>query len=152
MIYALLNRNQNLTDCQHIAVAIRDKHSSAIQIWVARKVIVHAMQAIGIGRQTYCLYCRDEVSLSDSRTPEHRTAALRWHFEHRAIADCIGEIRNPPTPFAIGVLNPSNHGCYVCLGCETAPERHRTQCQTIENGMTYCHLGNGMALGCLPNP
>lgn len=45
-----------------------------------------------------------------------------------------------PTLHAFGIENPPNNGCYILLGCETTPQRNRTDCQTIVVGCTYCHL------------
>ncbi len=145
MIYALLNQHQAHADCQ--AIPARD--AAIIQTWVTAGVIVQIMQANQMAGPFYCVYCRDTVQPTDARPPHGLTAAHPWHFQHDHIGDCIDHTRNPPTPHALGIENPANHGCYILLGCETTPQRNRKDCQTIVDGCTYCHLARTIAPPCV---
>ncbi|MBY0514728.1 MAG: hypothetical protein K2P78_12540 [Gemmataceae bacterium] len=149
MIYALLNEYQAHGDCLAIALAIQNRDAVVIQHWVAAGAIVHAMQANTLPGLFYCLYCRDTVQPSGDRPPKGLTASNPWHFEHDTVGDCISHVRNAPTPHALGIENPGNHGCYILLGCETTPQRNRRDCQTIVGGCTYCHLARTMTPPCV---
>jgi hypothetical protein len=148
VIYALLNQAQPNADRLAIAQAIANRDAVAIRPWVTAGVIVHVMHAPA-GTSYFCIHCRDHVFPTDQRPPRGLTAAGPWHFQHETEPDCVGQTRQPPLPHALGIENPANHGCYVCLGCETTPDRNRRDCQTIVAGRTYCHLATAMTPPCV---
>ena len=153
MIYAL--QNNGVVPAFRFAIAheIGGGHAGAILHHVDNHDLVHIMDALPNGVY-FCIYCLNPVRRSSSRAPIGQDAAAPWHFEHTGDGDtpgdCIGATRNPPTPHALGIVNPSDHGCYVQLGCEAgaAGNRPRTECQTISNAAhTYCH--RAQMQGCL---
>lgn len=149
MIYALFERNTPCDDRLAIARAIWQNDSIAIQEYVTSGTIVHIMDVQSdTRRDLFCVFCRIPVFASRMRAPRGHHAQQPWHFEHRQIGirpgECVGYVRRPPMPHALGIKNPENHGCYISLGCETnergAPTTwHRTRCKTIV-GHSYCHL------------
>lgn len=146
MIYALTD--QNAPDIQRgaIASALRERDMAAVHGFVDQGVIVHVMD-VGENEDVFCVYCRIPVFRSVDRPPAGLVAHAPWHFEHRRMGhhpgECVGHTRQPPTPHALGIKNPRGHGCYVQLGCEHLADRHRSACQTIANGATYCHHAAG---------
>ena len=157
MIYAVLREDLADTHRSAIARAILDHDAATIQLHVARGDIVHILD-IHAAKLFFCIYCRIPVFPTDARAPAGLTAQSPWHFEHartgHSPGECIGQIRRPPIPKAIGILNPAVQGCYVALGCETnanghPTDRHRTNCQTIRAGRTYCHLAGGTQPPCV---
>ncbi|GEM_PF-2398044 len=149
MIYALLDMNHPDVDCLAIAQAVHDHDAATIQHWVNKGVIVHVMQAKSLSGPFYCLWCRDVVSTSNARPPRGLYALAPWHFEHKSDGTCIGYVRSPLLQHAIGIENPSCHGCYILLGRETSPGRNRRDCQTIYDHRTYCHLALMMSPPCV---
>ncbi len=112
MIYALLDPNQPHSDCFAIADAVQKRDAAIIQHWENNRVIAHVMQASTLPGPFYCLYCRDIVVATDVRPPRGHHAADSWHFEHNSNGACIAHVRNPPLRHALGVENPTGHGCY----------------------------------------
>jgi len=144
MIYALTRQDQVDNDCRAIAQAILDRNSEHINRYVFGSSIVHVMH-VTPEMNLFCIYCRIPVFATDARPPDGYEAQNPWHFEHRRTGirpgECIGYVREPPTPNALQIENPRNHGCYVQLGCENELVTcHRTRCHTINRGITYCHL------------
>jgi hypothetical protein len=148
MIYALLDRKASHAQCVKTAQAILDSDHDEIELCVKNQIINHVMNA-DVGDKLHCIYCRDAVSVSQKNPPRGCHAKEPWHFMHAFVNDCIGVVRQPPTQYALGILNPERHGCYVRLGCESVPERDREQCQTIIDGATYCHLATTQNRPCV---
>jgi hypothetical protein len=135
MIYALKNHTDRTT-IEAIKQAISEHDSGAIHPFVG-KVIIHIVDAVTANRPFFCLYCQDEVFPTTARSPAGHRAKNPWHFEHTTNNKCIG------------VVNPCRHGCYVALGCENVTDRNRRNCQTIDKGSTYCHLGATLVPPCI---
>ena len=143
MIYALVQRNTSHDERLAIAQAILDGDSEVIQRHVENGTIIHIMDVQG--RRIFCIHCCNPVRVTRRRAPHGRRAQHPWHFEHieddHTTCRCVDRVRRPPTPFALGLQNPSAHGCYILLGCEDVNDRDRTCCKTINNRRnTYCHL------------
>jgi hypothetical protein len=163
MIYAMTRRD--ISDAARLAIAhaIQHRDSHTIELYVVSGDIVHVMafpteEAVSSERELFCIFCRIPVFSTDARAPGWCPAKNPWHFEHRRTGympgDCVGRTRNPPIPHALGIENPADHGCYVLLGCEVnangmPSERHRTRCQTIDLGRTYCHLAVAVRPRCI---
>ena len=157
MIYALSRFSKVIDNVRlEIAQAIVNNDSQTIEHYVSNNNIIHIIDGSG----STCLYCRNIVRTSIGNGPKdsHYPVKNPWHYEHINGAgaylpnECIGHIRNKPIPHALGISNPQNHGCYICMGCETDPNGnstiwHRKMCRTIVNGRTYCHLA--LINGCI---
>lgn len=147
MIYALTDREQAHADRFAIATAIQNCNAAVILNWVQNGTIVHV--AAATNGPLYCIYCCNDVQPTLSRPPRGFQAADAWHFEHITKGSCVGHLRAPPNANALGIENPSGHGCYVLLGCEAVPGRSRVDCRTIQAGSTYCHLARMMTPPCI---
>ena len=141
MIYALVRQDTSHGERLSIAQAIQDSDSNGIQQHVVSGTIVHIMD-VQDDDDLFCIHCCNPVLPSDRRPPRGRQAQQAWHFQHTEadLEICVGRVRRPPTPFALGLQNPCAHGCYILLGCEDVNDRDRTCCKTINKGHTYCHL------------
>ena len=140
MIYALL---KNQAAHRDIVRAISEHDSRKLQSFVG-KVIIHVIDATTTTGPFFCIYCQDQVSATNVRSPVGHKAQKPWHFQHKTNRKCIGEIG------PLGVQNPRDHGCYVALGCETVKDRNRADCQTIDKaGHTYCHLARTLSPPCV---
>ena len=148
MIYALANSGLNHADRLVIAHAIQSHDAATIQIFVANGSIFHVMN-VPAGADAFCIFCCIPVFTTDARGPSRLQAVNDWHFEHKREGHlpgrCVGFVRQPPVPNALGVGNPKDHGCYILLGHEldangNPTNWHRQRCKTIAFGQTYCHL------------
>jgi hypothetical protein len=147
MIYGLVN--QDTTNAQRlvIAQAIQSSDALVFKQHAENGTIIHIMDTptdVGFS----CFFCRIPVFPTDARPPRGLEANSTWHFEHhrtgRLPGECVGHVRLPPIPYALGVENLAQHGCYIRLGCEinangNPTDWHRTNCKTIVQGLTYCH-------------
>lgn len=137
MIYATSSRTVARNVREDIARAIL-AHQDVLP-FVQQGLIVHIMDAQE-DQPYYCVYCGDEVHPFRMVRPRASVPAGNWYFQHKTENRCIG------TAFALGdaLVNPRNQGCYVQLGCEVdaagrQTDRHRTRCQAIDDGRSYCH-------------
>ncbi len=155
MIYSLIKSDVSDADRLVIAKAIYNSDVSVIENHALNGNIVHIMDAASDEGLT-CVFCRILVFATDARAPHGLEAVRTWHFEHRRTGylpgQCVGHVRRAPIPDALGVENPAQHGCYICMGCETAvygnaTDWHRTACKTIDRSRTYCHLAT--THGCI---
>ena len=150
MIYALVQRDTCHAERSKIARAIQSHCPNVIRQLAENGTIIHIMNMQDDDdRDLFCIHCCNPVFPSRRRPPGARRT---WHFEHCSGADyhtpgeCVGRVRWPPIPSALGIENPAGHGCYIRLDREidenngNPSDQHRTRCKTIDSGETYCHL------------
>lgn len=155
MIYALVEEDTPCPTRRMVAQAILDNNSTLIGCFVRKGTIVHIMD-VQDRHCLFCIHCCNPLFPSNRRPPN---AARPWHFEHRQTGhspgECVGHVRRPPTPHALGICNPRGHGCYIMLdretdGNESPTDQHRTMCKVIDNGHTFCHQAGQQIPPCIP--
>ena len=145
MIYAMLSSTIARNVRENIARAIL-AHQDVLP-FVQQGFIVHIMDAQA-DQPYYCVYCQSEVrrsKCSPPEGPEGRHAANHWHFRHKPRHKTEDRCLRTDFGLGSGLINPKGQGCYIQLGHENnadnqPTDRHRTRCQTIEQGRSYCHL------------